>query len=114
MKTTISEEGFKTQVTQELVPDLLKLLTAKGKQYSDGTNAFVNFEEGSKLTVDTREHYLMSLATKQWHVISDWSKRGGKNEARAREVEQRIYDVLVYMLLLLAMLKQTDKEESQC
>ena len=110
MKT---QADFRAYVVATVIPALLKTVTYKGTQYTgEDRSTFLNFEEGSKLASTTKEHYLMVQATKQWFVIADWSKDGSLEQANAREVGQRIFDVLVYCLILLFMLAVKEEEHA--
>ena len=109
MKT---QSEFRAFVITTVIPKLLELVKRKGDQYTgEEQSCFVNFEEGAKLAGDTKEHYLLVQATKQWFVLTDWSKRAGLEEAEKREIKQRIDDVMVYMLLLTYMLASLGESE---
>ena len=102
MKT---QAQFRAWVAVTIWPKVLDLLQTKGKQYTgESESVFANFEGGSEIAQDTKEHYLFTQASKQWYVVSDWSKRGTLEEAESREVVQRLLDILVYVLLLLYMI----------
>ena len=112
MKTLHTQSDFRAWVMVNAWPKVLDLLQSKGKQYTgESESVFANFEGGSEIAQDTKEHYLFTQASKQWYVVSDWSKRGTLEEAEIREVVQRLLDILVYVLLLLYML-QTKQEDS--
>lgn len=101
-----TEKDFRAAVAARYLPTLLALLTDKGEQYAGNADpALINFHQGSKLAAQTPAHYLMSLATKQWCVISDWSIQADPMKVVKRELVQRIFDVCVYMFLLLFMLE---------
>lgn len=73
---------------------VLPLLQKKGQQYSDGDNAFHNFESGSKMFDGvTPQKYLMVMATKHWQNLCQLPEHN---------VEERAIDIIVYMLLLEA------------
>ena len=107
MTTDIRTEAeFRSAVVSRYIPALLNLATHNGEQYSGGDSpALINFYEGSNLSEDTPEHYLMNLATKQWHVLCNWSLDGTQPAARKREIVQRVMDIITYMLLLLFMIE---------
>jgi hypothetical protein len=102
-----TEVEFRRVVISRYLPALLKLLTHKGEQYAGKEEpALINFYEGSKLSDQTPAHYLMSQASKQWYVISNWSKTDPEMlSVSRREVVQRLFDVCVYMMLLLFMIE---------
>lgn len=72
---------------------VMPILQEKGQQYSNG-RAFTNFEEGSRLHDVSPGSYLMIMATKHWHNLC---------KKPDMEQEERIRDVIIYMLLLQAM-----------
>ena len=110
MKT---QAQFRAYVSIELWPVILDMIKGKGHQYTgEEQSVFTNFEEGAADLNETKEQYLLNLAEKQWRVLADWSKRGTLEEAASREVVQRIFDVIVYMLLLLYMLAVKREEQS--
>lgn len=103
---TRTESDFAAVFEGRYLPALTKLLVHKGIQYSGGDKpALVNFHEGSKLAVDSSHHYLMVQATKQWFVLAEWSKWGRRDEVIRKEIVQRLFDIIVYLFLLLFMIE---------
>ena len=102
-----TEIDFRQVVVSRYIPTLLKLLTHKGEQYAGRIEpALINFYEGCELSGQAPAHYLMSLATKQWCVISNWSKTDPDMlRVSRREIVQRLFDICVYMFLLLFMIE---------
>ena len=102
-----TEINFRASVVTRYLPALLKLLTHKGEQYAGKTEpALINFYEGCKLSDQTPAHYLMSQATKQWYVISNWSQTDPNMlQVSRREIVQRLFDICVYLFLLLFMIE---------
>jgi hypothetical protein len=112
MTDTRIEKDFRVTVMSRYIPALLKLSAHKGEQYSGGEQpALINFYEGSDLADDTPQHYLITQATKQWYVLTGWSKDGSVIGARKREVVQRLFDVINYMFLLLFMIEAEGEVE---
>jgi hypothetical protein len=104
--TIKTQSEFRAWVITQVIPALLELVRRKGDQYTgEEASVFANFEEGAKLAGDTKEHYLLVQATKQWYVLTDWSKRAGLEEAEKREIKERAFDVITYLLLLLYMVE---------
>ncbi len=107
-----SQEEFANAVYYRYLPAVSKLLGYKGDQYAKGNDvALVNFYEGAKLSDDTPSHYLITQATKQWFVISKWSRFGNPLDVINQEVIQRIFDIIVYMLLLIFMIEASGRQK---
>jgi len=108
-----TQAEFRAQVREIYVPNILSLISNKGEQYSEDASspALANFTEPAQVLGHTPAHHLMTLATKQWFVICSWSNDGSAKEAVKREIRQRIYDVIVYMLLLMFMLDGENNDE---
>lgn len=102
----MTQEEFQQAAETFFHNDILPLLQNKGAQYSNG-RAFVNFEEGSALFGITPGKYLMIMATKHWHNLC-------KNPDYPNgPVVERCIDIIVYMLLLIMMYKETSREQHQ-
>ena len=86
----------------DIMAKLRDKLVAKGRQYSDGSNALENFEKGGDLAKTPPAHYLMVQATKHWYVLIEWSLGKRPNMPR-EEIIERTTDIIVYMLLLAFM-----------
>lgn len=95
-------------LADEAVKDVLAMLAKKGKEYAPGANAFENMEDGAMMTGLDPKHYLMVLANKQWYVIMQWC-RGRRPNTPPKTIRERVFDVIVYMLLLACMLDQTEQ-----
>ena len=108
---TRNEVEFRSVAMARYLPAMLKLLSHKGEQYAGKSEpALINFYEGSEFSEQTPAHYLISLATKQWHVISNWAATDPEMKmVTKREVVQRIFDVCIYMMLLLFMIENDQK-----
>ena len=103
--TINTQADFRAFVHVTILPKLLELVKKKGGQYTgEEASVFLNFEQGAEKLGESKELYLMNLATKQWLVLADWAKHPSAQEAHDREVIQRIYDIITYMMLLLFML----------
>lgn len=111
--TIRTQSHFLSRVKEGYLPRLIGLLEYKGRQYAGGdADALANFTDPAQVLGHTPAHHLMTLATKQWFVLCAWSNDGSIAEATKREIIQRIFDVLVYMLLLLFMLEGKAKDEN--
>jgi hypothetical protein len=101
MKT---QSEFRAFVITTVIPKLLDLVKNKGQQYTgEEASVFLNFEQGGEKLGEPKELYLMNLATKQWLVLADWAKTVRFEDIEKRELFQRIFDIIVYMMLLLFM-----------
>lgn len=107
-----TEAQFRHAVISRYIPALLKLSAHKGEQYiGDQKPALENFYEGSKITGDSPAHYLMSLATKQWYTIINWSMLANVKSVAKREIVQRLFDIIIYLFLLLFMIENDGEVE---
>jgi hypothetical protein len=93
INSNITQADFAKYAEWFFKEKVMPILQEKGRQYSNG-RAFTNFEEGSKLHDVTPGSYLMIMATKHWHNLC---------KKPDIEQEERIRDIIIYMLLLQAM-----------
>ena len=103
-----SEDSF-YRFASDTLSDMLDKLENKGKQYSSGTNALENLEDGSTIAGTTPEHYAMTLATKHWHALVQWSM-GRRPGYTFEDVQERATDIMIYMLLLMFSFKTKENE----
>lgn len=110
-KPAFSEEDFAKYAEGEL-HHLMELLTNKGRQYSSGKKAFTNFEDGAAAFHITPEQYLLIQANKHWYTMCQWSS-GNRPEVDSKDIDARCNDVIIYMLILKAMVRQVSLPKEQ-
>lgn len=87
-----------------VVEGMLVKLRDKGLQYAPGDDELENFKKGGAISGVSPAHYLMIQATKHWYALIQIAS-GKRGMPDVKEVEERITDVMVYLLLLLYMFK---------
>lgn len=100
-----SQAEFHMFATKTLYALVMPLLEKKGKEYTDGDNAFVNFDTGGELLKCSPEQYLLFLATKHWQALSLWTQGKAAEPPTMDEIFGRAIDIVIYMLLLMFMVK---------
>lgn len=103
INSVMTQAEFSKYAQWFFLEKVMPTLNEKGAQYSTG-RAFTNFEQGSELHDVTPGSYLMIMATKHWHNLC---KHPEGNQ------EERIRDIIVYMLLLQAMYDESNRPVDQ-
>lgn len=87
-------------VIENTIESLEELLLVKGKEYRRNDNPFHNFEEGAKLTGETREEVLRGFRLKHEISVADMREdlKEGKLPSRDK-VNEKYDDILLYYLI---------------
>lgn len=98
-----TQDEFQISATKHM-GRIKMLMETKGLQYSGSPLdlALANFIDGSHTVGLSPILYLMALATKQWYAVCRFAHRPMLN--RVEEIQERIDDIVIYMLLLSFML----------
>lgn len=98
------EANFDSTISQTL-EDIKSLLLKKGKEYRRENNPYHNFENGAKITTNTREEVLQGFLLK--HLISVQDMRNDLKAGKMPDIYQvneKYNDIIVYFLLEKAMM----------
>ena len=100
----MTEKNFDWVIEQTL-DSIRNILVIKGKEYRRFSNPFHNFEEGAKITGQTREDVLWGFAMKHYISIQDIKVdlNNGKLPSKA-QVEEKYNDLLIYLMIEKASL----------
>jgi len=87
-------------VIENTIESLEELLLVKGKEYRRNDNPFHNFEQGAKLTGETREEVLRGFRLKHEISVADMRNdlKEGKLPSRDK-VNEKYDDILLYYLI---------------
>ncbi len=85
----------------------LDILDKKGADYTKGAlqeDPFNNFKTVAKDLGITAEQAWAVYAYKHWAAVTNYIKSGGQSESEP--IEQRLFDVINYSLLLMGMIQE--------
>jgi len=99
---------FRKFMSQAFQANVLSLYDEGNKEYAKDDNAFANFEGLSKETGTSPAFCLWILFLKHKDGVSAWIK-GHRSQREA--VEGRIYDMIVYLFLLLGIIEEDSNEK---
>lgn len=106
---TNTSEGlseFDTLVRQRCEA-LITTLSVKGREYRRNNNEFHNFEKGGQITGQSREKVLIGFMLKHLISVMDIVDDLDKGiEPSPSAVDEKVGDLIVYLTILEAMLKQ--------
>lgn len=101
---TVSE--FSKFISEEILSECYKIMESKGISYSGLEDKLGNFKRISKLTNVNPEKVLFVYLMKHIDAISSYIREEYKD---SEHIKGRILDVINYMFLLSALLKEQNK-----
>lgn len=106
MTEKMNEEEFEGYV-ENILDRITDTLIVKGKEYSRNDDRLHNFNVGAKITETTREQVLDGFFLKHYISYRDMLKdmEGGKLPT-IEYLEEKIGDMLIYLILFEASVKQ--------
>jgi len=103
----MTREKFRKFMVQVFNTDIQNLYLEGNKEYGSDSNAFENFEGLSAETGLPRCTVLWILFLKHKDGVSAWLNG---HRSQRESVKGRIYDMIVYLFLLLGMLEEVEHE----
>lgn len=88
----------------------VNILSTKGKDYSGDLDVLQNFKKGAASFGVNPDTILMIFADKHWQAIKAYAKT---YKLESEPIEGRIIDVIAYMVLLYAMVKERDDKREE-
>jgi hypothetical protein len=107
------KQGEVTLIINQTLSEIKQLFARKNADYSDGKDALSNFKENLDIDV-VPELSLMVLANKHWGTVKRFMNKiqlGQSILSENEPIEQRIDDVIVYMLILKCLLQERKDSE---
>lgn len=102
------------KVIDEAIREIRSGLTTKGKEYSDDTDRLRNFKDAANFNGTTTLLALWGFVTKHIIAIKEFINRDSLGEPVTEEQwDEKIYDIIRYMVLLKAILAERKDEEEQ-
>lgn len=90
------------KIVAERVQTIWTTLKIKGEEYSDEEDRLENFKQAGKLQQSSPEQALLGFVAK--HVVAIYSF--ADTDATAEQWEEKITDIINYMILLDALLQE--------
>jgi hypothetical protein len=104
----MTDETF-NKIVSERVKKIQTVLSAKSKQYALDGDRLHNFKVAARLLKTTPEQALWGIAVK--HLVSVEDLVMGRLAPTQETVDEKIGDMINYLVLLEAVLTETDREE---
>jgi len=95
-------------LTENVFEDLITLMEKKNSQYATPDNIFHNFREGANYLKISKEKYVLALKMKHELAIYEMVEQ---ERYEIGEFKERIFDVILYYLILYAMIVDRHSEE---
>ena len=95
---------------RETFEELIALRSIKSREYSDDGDALANFRRNAVDLEMPMETVWRVYASKHWDSIGNFIRdiTNGKKRELSEPIEGRIHDMIVYLLLLKAMIKEKE------
>lgn len=97
------------QIVSERIKKIQIVLSAKSKQYALSGDRLHNFKVAARLLKTTPEQALWGIAVK--HLVSVEDLVMGRLDPTQEIVDEKIGDMINYLVLLEAVLTEIDKEK---
>jgi len=94
------------QLKEAALAQVEALHSTKGKEYAPDYDALGHFKEASRESGITPEQAWSVLAGKHWRSIMRYVKQG---EIHSEPIQSRIYDLQLYLLLLLGLVEEKQR-----
>lgn len=97
------------ELTEDFIDDILFLFTMKNKHYASTDDVFSNFKKASKLLDLTPEEVILAYMSKHYVSLCDIIR----NKKDLTTIDEKVMDLINYLLLLRAYVKDTILKEEQ-
>lgn len=109
-KTTGFAHDSFNEIVDSTIEEMRKLIELKGAEYSGDTDRLANFRRnGADLELPMETIWRVYCA-KHWDAIGQYIRdiQNGKKRERLESIEGRVDDIIVYMLLFKAMVRERE------
>ncbi len=94
-------------IVEQRIEYIRKVLVSKGKEYVSGGDRLDNFKRTANLTGGTSKQALLGFVAKHIVALYDFANRS-VGEISYAQWEEKLGDIINYMILLDALLKEKD------
>jgi len=98
-------------VVQEVINDIVQVLTIKGKEYTSDLDRLRNFKDAANFLGYSDEEALLGFVTKHIIALKDFIHldAAGDDSITKEQWNEKIGDIINYMILLKALLREKGK-----
>lgn len=102
-------------VVDSTIKSTASLLIPKGEEYAGSADRLANFKRGSKLTGVTPLQVALVYASKHYDSIATYIRKDASGEAQvlSEPIEGRFDDMINYMILMKAIVKEQETPRPQ-
>lgn len=113
-KKSFSHASFDLMVA-DTFREIQELIKVKGGEYSGDVDRLANFRRNAEDQGLPMESVWRTYAGKHWDALTQYVKdlNGGKTRQRSEPLEGRVDDLIVYLLLFKAMLRERQQDDGQ-
>lgn len=99
------------EMVEDTFKEIIKLGKLKGAEYAGDSDRLLNFRRNADAAGTTKELVWRIYVSKHWDAIMQYEQdlRSGKTRDRLESLEGRVDDIIVYMLLFKAMLRENNR-----
>lgn len=105
----MNHEQFR-DVFDDVIDRLNNILIIKGKEYARSYDRLRNFKDAAEFQDIEPEQALFGFVSKHMIALKDFISTIGDIETTAEEWDEKIFDIIAYMILLKALLVERDNE----
>lgn len=100
------------EMVDETFAEIKKLGELKGGEYAGDVDRLANFRRNAEAAGTTMELIWRIYVAKHWDAIMQYEAdlRSGKTRVRLESLEGRVDDIIVYMLLFKAMIRERNAD----
>lgn len=109
MSKIFKHEDF-NEIVDSTIVEMRKLAEHKGAEYAGDTDRLANFRRNGERLDLPMETIWAVYAAKHWDAVMQYVQdiKNGKTRTRLEGIEGRVDDIIVYMLLFKAMVKERE------
>ena len=98
------------KIIEDVETEVRKLATLKGGEYAGDTDQLANFRRNAADLDLPMETIWRVYTAKHWDAIGQYIKdiQSGKSRERLESIEGRALDIIVYMTLFIAMVRERE------
>lgn len=111
MTDTIFSHTEYEKLLKDVQAEIEKLAKLKGGEYAGDTDRLANFRRNANDLDLPMETVWRVYCAKHWDAVGQYIKdiQSGKSRERIESIEGRAMDIIVYMTLFIAMVRERDR-----
>ena len=98
------------EIVKNRIDLINSVLVSKGKEYANDDDRFINFRDGARMTRSSPEEVLWFYMTKHTVSVKKIIDEVDSNLASKELIQEKIGDMINYLILLEGMLYERHKE----